>query len=152
MGIVKDTSSTDGFVLAKTFRLAREWPKRYGGSYRFWISSSLCVLNVVRVREVEPILSSTKNIDKSLFYKFLHPFLGLGLLNSTGPKWMHRRRILTPSFHFNILNGFHRTFVEECDQLLATLDEHAGRGIPTALQSVMSKFTLSTICGKMNGF
>lgn len=131
---------------AKTFQLAREWPKRYGGSYRFWVNSTLYVLNVVRVREAEPILSSTKNIDKSRFYKFLHPFLGLGLLNSTGPKWMHRRRILTPSFHFNILNGFHRTFVEECDQLLTTIDEHVDKGVPTALQPVMSKFTLNTIC------
>nr|XP_019525749.2 cytochrome P450 4C1-like [Aedes albopictus] len=131
---------------AKTFEWARKWPKRYGGSYRFWINSSLYVLNVVRVREAEPILSSTKNIDKSRFYKFLHPFLGLGLLNSTGPKWMHRRRMLTPSFHFNILNGFHRSFVEECDQLMNTLDEHVGKGVPTALQPVMSKFTLNTIC------
>ena len=107
------------------------------------------MLNVIRVREAEPILSSSKHIDKSEFYKFLHPFLGLGLLNSTGSKWMHRRRILTPSFHFNILNGFHRTFVEECDQLMNTLDEHVDKGVPTALQPVMSKFTLNTICGKM---
>ncbi|EAT34187.1 AAEL013556-PA [Aedes aegypti] len=131
---------------ATTYQWARKWPKRYGGSYRFWFSSTLYVLNVVRVREAEHILSSTRNIDKSRFYKFLHPFLGLGLLNSNGSKWMHRRRILTPSFHFNILNGFHHTFVEECDQLLATIDEHVDKGVPTALQPVMSKFTLNTIC------
>ncbi|XP_062540949.1 uncharacterized protein LOC134208987 [Armigeres subalbatus] len=129
-----------------TYQWARKWAKRYGGSYWFWFNSDLFVLNVIRVREAEPILSSTKNIDKSRFYEFLHPFLGLGLLNSSGPKWMHRRRILTPSFHFNILNGFHQTFVEECDQMLATLDDHANRGVSTALQSIMSKFTLNTIC------
>nr|XP_019548744.2 cytochrome P450 4C1-like [Aedes albopictus] len=131
---------------ATTWQWARKWPKRYGGTYRFWFNSSLYVLNVIRVREAEPILSSTKHIDKSEFYKFLHPFLGLGLLNSTGSKWMHRRRILTPSFHFNILNGFHRTFVEECDQLMITLGEHVDKGVATALQPVMSKFTLNTIC------
>ncbi|KXJ79920.1 hypothetical protein RP20_CCG027556 [Aedes albopictus] len=131
---------------ATTWQWARKWPKRYGGTYRFWFNSSLYVLNVIRVREAEPILSSSKHIDKSEFYKFLHPFLGLGLLNSTGSKWMHRRRILTPSFHFNILNGFHRTFVEECDQLMITLGEHVDKGVATALQPVMSKFTLNTIC------
>ncbi|XP_058835417.1 cytochrome P450 4C1-like [Topomyia yanbarensis] len=131
---------------AKTFQCARGWAKKYGGSYRFWWNDWFCVLNVVRVREAESLLSSTKNIDKSRFYKFLHPLLGLGLLNSTGPKWMQRRRILTPTFHFNILNGFHQTFVEECDQLIATLSKDASLGRATKLQPVMSRFTLSTIC------
>ncbi|XP_058463622.1 cytochrome P450 4C1-like [Malaya genurostris] len=131
---------------AKTFRYARIWAKRYKGSYRFLWYNWFYVLNVVRVREAEPLLSSTKNIDKSRFYGFLHPLLGLGLLNSTGQKWMHRRRILTPTFHFNILNGFHQTFVEECDQLIAALSEDASSGKATKLQPVMSRFTLSTIC------
>ncbi|XP_039440748.1 cytochrome P450 4C1 [Culex pipiens pallens] len=131
---------------ATTFEWTRRWAKRYQASYRFWLNSSIFVLNVIRVREVEPLLSSTKNIDKSRFYQFLHPLLGLGLLNSGGSKWLHRRRILTPTFHFNILNGFHRTFVEECELLVGTLDEHAASGKATALQPVMSRFTLSTIC------
>ncbi|XP_053690209.1 cytochrome P450 4C1-like [Sabethes cyaneus] len=131
---------------ATTFQRARAWPKRYGGSYRFWGSRWTAVLNVVRVREAEPLLASVKNIDKSRFYKFLHPFLGLGLLNSKGSKWMHRRRILTPTFHFNILNGFHQTFLEECEQLISTLSCHASSGKTTDLRPIMSRFTLSTIC------
>ncbi|XP_055535727.1 cytochrome P450 4C1-like [Wyeomyia smithii] len=131
---------------AKTFQRARLWPKRYGGSYRFWGSRRMCVLNIVRVREAEPLLASVKNTDKSRFYKFLHPFLGLGLLNSAGSKWMHRRRILTPTFHFNILNGFHQTFLEECEQLLSTLSHHASSNKATDLRPLMSRFTLSTIC------
>ncbi|XP_053687146.1 uncharacterized protein LOC128736684 [Sabethes cyaneus] len=143
---VKRDTIKESITESKTFDLARTWPKIYGGSYRFWLNEWLFALNIVRVRELEPLLSSTKNIDKSMLYHFLHPFLGLGLLTSTGPKWLQRRRILTPTFHFNILTGFHKVFLEECEQLLQTLEKQASCGEPTKLQSEMSRFTLSTIC------
>ncbi|XP_053687144.1 cytochrome P450 4C1-like [Sabethes cyaneus] len=131
---------------AKTFEWARIWAKMYRGSYRFWINEWLFALNVVRVREVEPLLSSTKNIDKSSIYKFMHPFVGHSVLTSTGSHWLQRRRILTPTFHFNILTGFHKVFLDDCEQLMQTLEKQANADEATDLQSEMSRFTLSTIC------
>ncbi|XP_055537246.1 cytochrome P450 4C1-like [Wyeomyia smithii] len=118
----------------------------YGGSYRFWINEWLFSLNIVRVREVEPLLSSTKNIDKSSLYKAIHPFVGHSVLTSTGSHWLQRRRILTPTFHFNILSRFHKVFLDGCEQFLQTLEKYASSGEAIDLQSELPRFTLSTIC------
>lgn len=54
-------------------------------------------------------------------YGFLKPFLGDGLLLSQGQKWLMRRKILTPAFHFNILEQFLLVFKEESNKLVEKL-------------------------------
>lgn len=64
------------------------------------------------------LITNNKYIGKNLFYEFIQPFLKTGLLTANDKKWMKRRRILTPAFHFNILNGFSLTFRYEYSKLL----------------------------------
>merc|ERR1712062_848938 len=52
---------------------------------------------------IEEILSSTSMITKSDDYDYFVPWLGTGLLLSTNQKWHSRRKLLTPAFHFRIL-------------------------------------------------
>lgn len=66
--------------------------------------------NIIKAKDVEKLLNGSKHINKSFIYKILHPFLGNGLLTSQGDKWQARRKLLTPAFHFTILQHFFNIF------------------------------------------
>ncbi|XP_034108207.1 probable cytochrome P450 4d14 [Drosophila albomicans] len=68
---------------------------------------------------IEAILSNQQTITKNSLYSLLQGWLGTGLLLSTGKKWFRRRKIITPTFHFKILEQF----VEVFDQQSAIMAE-----------------------------
>lgn len=70
------------------------------------------------------ILSSSKFIEKSDEYKFVKPWLNEGLLLSKGSKWFQRRKILTPAFHFKILEQFVEIFDRQSSVLVNTLSKY----------------------------
>lgn len=69
------------------------------------------------------ILSSQNELKKSVNYKYLEPWLGTGLLTSTGNKWRSRRKLLTPAFHFKILDDFIPIFNEQSKILVKRLSK-----------------------------
>ncbi|XP_041763907.1 cytochrome P450 4c3-like [Anopheles merus] len=106
--------------------------KLYGrrqGITRIWNGMTPYVL-ISQAQAVEKILSSTKNIEKGRDYEFLQPWLGTGLLTSPASKWQHRRKILTPTFHFRILADFVEVFNKQAtvlvEKLAKELDNEAG--------------------------
>ncbi|GIY81414.1 cytochrome P450 4V2 [Caerostris darwini] len=72
---------------------------------------------------VEVILSSTTLIEKGTDYRFLHPWVGTGLFTSQAAKWRHRRKLLTPTFHFTILEDFIPIFQEQSCVLVSKLQD-----------------------------
>ena len=64
------------------------------------------MLIVYRADHVEQVFGNSRNIQKGPLYKLLAPWLGEGLLTSSGSKWKSRRKFLTPAFHFKILDTF----------------------------------------------
>lgn len=135
------------FFLEKMFQLGRDLAESFQKSYQHYFFSRLSY-NVVRARDAEKVLSSSKHIDKSLIYSFLQPFLKTGLLTSNGEKWHTRRRMLTPTFHFEILKEFLEVFREESDKLVITLKENVDKVLD--IIPVSTGFTLNTICGKFS--
>ncbi|XP_006559403.1 cytochrome P450 4G11 isoform X2 [Apis mellifera] len=72
---------------------------------KIWVGPKL-VICLIDPRDVEIILSSNVYIDKSTEYRFFKPWLGDGLLISTGQKWRNHRKLIAPTFHLNVLKSF----------------------------------------------
>jgi len=97
---------------------------QYGSLIRFHLGhqSRACLTTP---EAFEKVLSSNAHITKGLDYRPLLPWLGTGLLTSTGAKWHTRRKMLTPAFHFKILESFLDVMNAQCailcDEVLAPL-------------------------------
>lgn len=68
------------------------------------------IVHIYKPEYLKAILSSNDVIDKAWTYSMMHPWIGTGLLTSTKEKWRDRRKLLTPAFHFNILETFQPVF------------------------------------------
>ncbi|XP_046992824.1 cytochrome P450 4g15 [Schistocerca americana] len=77
----------------------------FGSVVKTWIGPKLLVF-LTDPRDVELILSSNVYIDKSTEYRFFKPWLGEGLLISSGQKWRSHRKLIAPTFHLNVLKSF----------------------------------------------
>lgn len=99
-------------------------------------------------KDVEVVLSSNKMIQKAEPYKFLHPWLGQGLLTSTGARWFKHRRMITPSFHFKILVDFLDVMNKHSDRFMKQLQVKAEAKEFFDIQEMIHFFTLDIICGE----
>jgi len=86
------------------------WPF---GMMRMWLAQNPYIL-AFHPEIAEPVLNSSKHITKSFDYELFVPWLGRGLLISNGAKWTFRRKLLTPSFHFKVLNDYAKVMQEKC--------------------------------------
>ncbi|XP_043273337.1 uncharacterized protein [Venturia canescens] len=121
----------------------RRLNEEYYPIFKLW-GVNLAMINIRHPDDAEILLSSTKHIEKGLLYKFMHPWFGTGLLTSKGEKWRSRRRILTPAFHFNVLQQFVEIFVEQGEKMVDFLK--SDKENVQDLSKFLTKFTLNTIC------
>ncbi|XP_031623600.1 cytochrome P450 4g15-like [Contarinia nasturtii] len=77
-------------------------------------------------RDVELILNSNVHLTKSSEYRFFKPWLGDGLLISSGEKWRSHRKLIAPTFHQLVLKSFVGAFNRNSWRLVERLQSECG--------------------------
>lgn len=92
---------------------------------------------------IERVLGSPTLTHKTYFH-FI-PWLGHGLFTSSGDKWRKARKLITPTFHFKILEQFLDVFNSNGVILINKLKNEVGN-TSVEVQTLMSRCTLDIIC------
>ncbi|KAJ9601167.1 hypothetical protein L9F63_000687 [Diploptera punctata] len=78
---------------------------KYSNLMKVWILHKFVVF-IADPRDIELILGNSVHLNKAEEYRFFKPWLGDGLLISSGQKWKSHRKLIAPTFHLNVLKSF----------------------------------------------
>ncbi|XP_077152230.1 ultra-long-chain fatty acid omega-hydroxylase-like isoform X2 [Ranitomeya variabilis] len=109
LGMIRNTE--EGLLVVN------ELVKQYIYGCSWWFSLYYPIVRLFHPNYIKPVFQVPAAIapKDELFYGFLKPWLGDGLLLSGGEKWARHRRLLTPAFHFDILKHYVNIFNESTD-------------------------------------
>ncbi|XP_050362897.1 cytochrome P450 4d2-like isoform X1 [Nymphalis io] len=117
----------NGFLLLTKSRgflpLLHRLREEYGDVFRAHLLHTVYVV-LSHPKYIEDLMSSNELITKGYSYYFLKPWLGDGLLTSTGHRWRTMRKFLTPAFHFKILQNFLPVFLKNEKILIKKLQNY----------------------------
>ena len=105
----------------------------------------------LKLKLTQVILTSTKYLTKSNLYNLLLPWLGTGLLISTDKQWFDRRKVITPAFHFKILEQYFDIFLKYNDILVEKIIRPKATGKMLKMFPIITLNTLDIMCESAMG-
>ncbi|XP_015368249.1 PREDICTED: cytochrome P450 4C1-like [Diuraphis noxia] len=124
--------------------------KQYGPLVHFHVlGHSYVLLN--DPDDIKVLLSSSQHINKGPEYTFLKPWLNKGLLTSGNQKWHTRRKMLTYTFHFKILETYVPTFNKHAQCLAKKLENMASNDQRVSIYNHMTLCALDLVCDTIMG-
>ncbi|EEB15501.1 cytochrome P-450, putative [Pediculus humanus corporis] len=119
--------------------------EKYGPVYKMRAGFLVGVF-LTRAQKIEDLIKGMKHLEKSHVYKFVHPWLGTGLLTAHGEKWASHRKLITPSFHFTVLQSFIEIFQENSNILINKLNDVADSDKAVDIFPFITLCLLDVIC------
>lgn len=131
--------------------IAFDWnnAKTYKYFHRFWGGPFMCVLNVYHPETIREVLKHSikpRNIGAvSTTYDMGLRWLGEGLILTNGQRWYRNRRLLTPSFHFEILKKYIKVYNSCAKIFMSKIVGNIHSRISVDIQPMVSRYTLDVI-------
>ncbi|KAJ6223162.1 hypothetical protein RDWZM_001707 [Blomia tropicalis] len=136
------------------------------GLFYFRIGLFRHIVVSMNAKSAEAILTDSKNINKAAEYDFIKPWLGNGLLTGfvnnsnmmylhffhffrNGQHWRKHRKLLTPTFHFKILNKFIPIMNEQLCRLITFVEDKisdSDRTVIEDIRPIVTNCTVDIIC------
>ncbi|XP_014611194.1 PREDICTED: cytochrome P450 4c3-like [Polistes canadensis] len=137
-------------TLEEFFSNLIEWSNRFGDIFLVWVGIRPFIF-LYKVETVQPLLSSRVHINKSFEYGYLIPWLGNGLITSNGKRWHHRRKLLTPTFHYsNLLEDYFSSAINEAKIMIDCLKGEIGKSVD--IVPYAKRAALDVICDSSMGY
>lgn len=90
------------------------------------------------------LMANNQKVGKPFTYNFLKAWLGESVIVANGARWSKLRKLVTPSFHFQILEDFVKIFDEQSNILVDKLTQANGNVIDVS--TYLAKVTMDVIC------
>ncbi|EDV35667.1 uncharacterized protein Dana_GF12588 [Drosophila ananassae] len=101
--------------------------------------------------EIQNILSSSSLLYKEHLYSFLRPWLGDGLLTSSGARWLKHQKIYLPAFERSAIEGYLRVIQRTGGQFIQKLSSLSETQEIFDAQELVAQCTLDIVCENATG-
>lgn len=134
-------------MVADILPQALKYQKQYGLTFRVQLGK-VHTLFTADPRLSEIITTSHTLIKKSLGVTFMRNWLGEGLITADNPRWKIHRRLITPTFHFKILEDFVPIFNKNAKHLVNFMKDNRMNEEFDVYEDIVL-CSLDAICGKI---
>lgn len=117
--------------------------KRYYLSCRSLFSPQLVLIHPEPVKQ---LLRTAEPKNRSVGgYKLLIPWIGDGLITSHGKHWERNRKLLTPGFHFNVLQPYMPTYNDAVEMFMKNISTRSSHSDSVEVFSLAALCTLDVV-------
>ncbi|KAF8375489.1 cyp-31A3 [Pristionchus pacificus] len=110
----------------------------------FWLGPNPALM-LYSPELMEKIVTKREHLNKGFAYDLLHPWLGRSLLTTDKNEWRPRRKMLTPTFHYDILKDFLPIFNHHSRILIQKMNRITDNS-PMEVLHTISLCALDAIC------
>ena len=130
----------------KKFRnLCDKWAVDYDGTFGLYLLTEKLVITS-NVKVIEDYTSNPKYNTKASSYRFVATLIGDGIACSNGDLWKARRRLVVPTFHYELLCSFMPAIENIAIEFVNMLQKYADDAHEFDVTDLSKKFAMAVIC------